>query len=152
MRTRLTTLGAAALAIAAIIAPLTAQSQTAKPAEITLVGCVELEKDYRARMDAGKGGVLGSGVGAANEFILTGAKPAKTDARGQRAVGTGGTMGDYALTGKMESELTRQINRQVEIVGVIETIDAHRSAEDAKTLPRLTISTWHPVADFCPRQ
>jgi hypothetical protein len=143
----------AAFVLAAL--PVSAQNpQTKKQPELTLIGCVELEKDYRARMDAGKGGPLGSGVGTANEFILTFAKPAPTPASKASggAVATAGTAGDYSLTGKLEPELTRYVGRQIEVVGVVETIDAHRSATEAKELPRLTINTWHPVGDFCPNK
>ena len=31
--------------------------------EVTVVGCVEREKDYRERMAKGKGGPLGTGIG-----------------------------------------------------------------------------------------
>src|SRR4051794_9019347 len=35
--------------------------------QITLLGCVESEKDYRARLGAAKGGPLGTTVGQADE-------------------------------------------------------------------------------------
>ena len=145
---------AAGVALMAGAAGLSAQDHSqhaqgaAKAGEVTLVGCVEMEKDYRARMDAGKGGVLGSGVGAANEYILSFAKAA-ADPKA-RGGATASMMGDYSLTGKAEPELMRQVGRQIEVIGKVEAIEAHRSGEDAKELPRLTISTWHPVADFCP--
>ena len=51
---------------------------TAKPADqVAVIGCVEFEKDYRQRMAAGRGGALGSGVGAADEFVLTNVRPAE---------------------------------------------------------------------------
>lgn len=156
--------------------------------QVTLVGCVELEKDYRARIDAGRGGVLGTGIGAGNEFVLTNARPAVAGAQstaagssGSRAgapagttggradapVGatgsdrsvaaskaggsaTGGLSGDYSLTGKLEGELVRQVGRMVEVIGTVEDIESHDSADDARDLPELTVETWHTRNDFCP--
>ena len=139
-----------AVAVALVAAPLAAQEGKKDPAEVALIGCVEMEKDYRARMEAGKGGVLGTGVGVDNEFVLVNAKAVPTP-RGQRAAG-GPMGGDYSLTGRHEPELLRAVGRQVEIVGTVEPIEAHTSAKDAKSLPRLTITLWHPVADFCPAE
>ena len=37
---------------------------------VTMLGCLERETDYRTRMNAGKGGTLGTGAGLGNEFVL----------------------------------------------------------------------------------
>ncbi len=116
-------------------------AQTEKPAaagEVTMIGCVELERDYRARKQSGRGGVLGSGVGVGDEFVLTMAKP--VGRRGQPA-GTGaGT--DYNITGRLEKDFLRYVGRQVEVIGVIE--------KAGSPMPEINVSLWHPVGDFCP--
>jgi len=124
-------------------------AQQQKPSEngkVTLVGCIEMEKDYRARLNASRGGVLGTGLGEGHEFVLSSSKPAP-GARGGKAVA-----GDYSLTGKLEPELVRQIGKQVEIVGTVKPFSAPRSAEaDRDRLPELVVELWHPFSDFCPR-
>lgn len=127
--------------------------------EVTLVGCVEFEQDYRKRMAAGRGGVLGSGVGATDEFVLTNVRPAaaeigtsgSTSANARSSAGPGG--GVYTLTGPQEKDLKRDVGRQVEIVGVIENVGKPSTGAeltDISDLPRVQIRTWHPVGDFCP--
>lgn len=122
--------------------------------KVSVVGCVELESDFRKRMGGGRGGVLGTGVGASDEFVLTNIRP--RDA----AVGTtgsesrvGGGGGVYTLTGPHEAELVRSIGRQIEVVGTIENAgkpETGAELDDISTLPRIDIETWHPVSDFCP--
>jgi hypothetical protein len=132
--------------------------RAAGPGEVALIGCVELESDYRKRKDAGRGGVLGTGVGASNEYVLTMARPAQavstpgSQAGGQSsaagAVGTAGSVRDYLLTGESEEQLKRAVGRQIEVVGKIENREA--AADDVDDLPRVTVALWHPVSDFCP--
>jgi hypothetical protein len=128
--------------------------RNANKKEVTLVGCVEPEKDYRARLSAAKGGPLASGVGQSNEYVLSSAKPMPANGAEltpKEAVATSGQSGDYLLTGKPETELKQAIGRQVHIVGTVAPFPANESAKDARDrLPRLTISTWHQVGDFCP--
>src|SRR3954462_7029674 len=161
MRSRLAACAAAAtIALAAATTTASGQGSSspanakAKSSEITVIGCVEPEKDYRARLDAKKGGPLASGVGQSNEFVLSSSRsaPANGSTRTRdEAVATAGLSGDYLLTGKPENELTKAINREVEVVGVVEEFRANKNArEDRDRLPRLVISTWHPVGDFCP--
>jgi hypothetical protein len=139
--------------------PAAAAGQSAT--QVTLIGCVEFEQDYRKRMAAGRGGVLGSGAGAADEFVLTNVRPPQsavgTTARGAGRGATdspGGPGGGvYTLTGPQEQNLKRDVGRQVEIVGVLENAGkASTGAEltDISDLPRIAIKTWHPVGDFCP--
>ena len=127
-----------ALAVAYLPAAAQAPPAGAKPAEITLVGCVEMEKDYRARKDAGRGGVLGSGVGVGNEFVLTNARPAP----GRRGAAAAGAATDYEVTGRLERDFLRHVGRQVEVVGTIE--------KNADGLDRIDVALWHPVSDYCP--
>ena len=132
--------------------------------QITLVGCVELESDYRKRMAAGRGGVLGTGAGAGDEFVITNVRPATTgvgttgardDTQTRQAQesssGTGG--GVYTVTGPQEKNLKRDVGRQVEVVGVLENAGKKSTGSeltDLSDLPRVRIDTWHPVADYCP--
>ena len=129
----------AALAVVLGLLPAAAQEKAAKENEVVLVGCVELEGDYRARKEAGKGGVLGTGVGVGNEFVLSSAKPGPGR---NRAVGTSGVApGDYELTGRLEKDFLRHVGRQVEVIGTIE------KGED---IDRINVTLWHPVGDYCP--
>ena len=132
----------------------------AAPITVTLVGCVEFEQDYRKRMVAGRGGVLGSGVGASDEFVLTNVRPTDTQVgtsgrsgRGNAPANPGAGGGVYSLTGPQEKNLKRDVGRQIEVIGVLENAGkASTGAEltDISDLPRIAISTWHPVNDFCP--
>ena len=129
---------AAGMALAVLLGypSASAQGQAAKENEVVLVGCIELERDYRARKDAGKGGVLGTGVGVGNEFVLSNARP------GARRPGTAAAApGDYELTGRLEKDFLRHVGRQVEVVGVIEKGDE---------IDRINVTLWHPVGDYCP--
>ena len=124
-------------------------AQTAKPSQdtqkVTLVGCIEMEKDYRARLHASPGGVLGTGLGEGKEFVLSSSTVAP-GAKGGKEIA-----GDYSLSGKLEPELLRQIGKQVEIVGTVRSFSAPRSAEaDKNTLPKLVVELWHPFKDYCP--
>jgi hypothetical protein len=127
-----------ALTLALLAAVRVAAQDAAKANEVALVGCIELERDYRARKDAGRGGVLGSGVGVGNEFVLSNAKPAA----GRRAGATPAPPGDYELTGRLERDFLRHVGRQVEVVGTLEKND--------DGLDRINVSLWHPVGDYCP--
>ena len=127
--------------------------------QVTLIGCVEFEQDYRKRMEAGRGGVLGSGAGANDEFVLTNARPADdgppaAGARGRGAAsGMGAGGGVYTMTGPQEKNLKRDVGRQVEVVGAIENLGKPSTGADLtdiSDLPRIAISAWHPVGDFCP--
>ena len=134
----------------------------ARENEVEVIGCVELEADYRKRMAAGRGGALGSGVGAANEFVLTDIRPINADAgapgRGRGNANQPGMTGAagggvYALTGDQEKNLTRDVGRQVAVVGIIENAGKPSTGADVKDvseLPRIQITTWHPAGDFCP--
>jgi hypothetical protein len=122
--------------------------------EVAVIGCLQREADFRALTDAGRGGVLGSGVGVGNEYVLSDAVPADTHRNSRmrprpaepNAVGTSGSTRHYSLTGKLEENLLRDVGRMVEIVGTVE------EPSESDRLPRLTINVWHPVGDFCPQK
>jgi hypothetical protein len=50
--------------------------RSATKSQVTLVGCVQRESDYRKAHSEGRGGALGMGTGVDNEFVLTEASPA----------------------------------------------------------------------------
>jgi hypothetical protein len=141
MTTKWTTMGAGALVTALWLPAAAAPAQVAREGEVTLIGCVELERDYRARKESGRGGVLGSGVGVGNEFVLSMAKPAVAGRRGQAAPG-GGDGTDYQITGKMEKDFLRYVGRLVEVVGTLEKGDG--------AMQTVNVTLWHPVGDYCP--
>jgi hypothetical protein len=166
--------GAAAIALGVgIVDAQTAQRQgepvarAAAANQVTLVGCVEFEQDYRKRLASGRGGALGTGAGASDEFVLTNVRPASAvvgtagsrpgnapaGAAGQNSANVGPGGGVYALTGPQEKNLKRDVGRQVEVVGVIENAgkpDTGAELKDVSDLPRIDIKTWHTVQDFCP--
>jgi hypothetical protein len=130
--------GMVAALVMVVWMPAGAQAQAAQENEVALVGCVELERDYRARKEAGRGGVLGTGVGVGNEFVLSTAKPAPARVRAAQAA----PAGDYEITGRLEKDFLRHVGRQVEVVGTIE--------KNADGIDRINVTLWHPVGDYCP--
>jgi hypothetical protein len=73
---------------------------------ITMLGCLERESDYRTRMQAGKGGTLGTGLGLGNEFVLV---------TGERC--SSGSGEAFELTGNREKELEPFVGFTIEITG-----------------------------------
>ena len=116
-----------------------------KGAEVQLVGCLEYETDYRARMNTGKGGVLGTGVGAGNEYVLSNAAVAPPGATAPKPTGTSGSSGsDYMLTGTVEENMKREVGRQVHIIGTVDQVGS------GSELSRISVSAFHPMMDYCP--
>jgi hypothetical protein len=119
---------AGAVMTLAMSAQPTAQAQpsptTAAPQEqqVTVVGCVVRESEYRRARDAGKGGVAGTGVGVGNEFVLTNASMAKT---AESPVATAGTTTStaYELTGSNEKQAEQFVGRRVEITGKLKAAE-----------------------------
>jgi hypothetical protein len=136
------TLATVALAVWASVPTLAQAPAATRQGEVTLIGCVELERDYRARKESGRGGVLGSGVGVGNEFVLSMAKPAASGGRRGAGGTSGGPGTDYELSGKLEKDFLRYVGRQVEVIGTVEKGDG--------PMERIAVSLWHPVGDYCP--
>src|SRR6187549_3903265 len=92
-------------------------SPSAAADQVTITGCVVSESDYRKAHNEGKGGVVGTGVGAGNEFILADASTGRAAAGG--ATGTSGTSSAtaYELTGPGEGQLSRYVGHRVELTG-----------------------------------
>ena len=84
--------------------------------QVTVVGCVQREADYRKAHDIGRGGALGTGVGSADEFVLVNAMkmPASSVAK-DCASASGGEA--YELTGKGEDAVKPFVGHWVEITG-----------------------------------
>lgn len=105
--------------------PAQGQSSTqsaSQAQQVTVVGCIVREADYRKGRDAGKGGVAGTGVGVGNEFILTSASmaPAADGSAGGAAVGTAGAATTaYELTGANEKQAESFVGQRVEISGML---------------------------------
>ena len=120
-------------------------SPSAGEGDVALIGCLQREADYRAVHDAGKGGVLGTGLGVGNEYVLVDARPvpAASDAapasEGLTAART------YRLTGNLEDRLATAVGRLVEVVG---KAGDDESKEGWQTF---TVTLSHDVGDFCPR-
>jgi hypothetical protein len=114
--------GAGAPGAGAAAAP---QQTTATEQQITVAGCIQREADYRKARDAGKGGVAGTGVGAANEFVLinaTMAANAGSPSAGATA-GTAGTTAAYELTGANEKQAEQFVGKRVEISGKLKAAE-----------------------------
>jgi hypothetical protein len=112
----------------------TQERASADDQQVTVVGCVQSESDYRRAQDAGKGGAAGTGVGVGNEFVLINASmstaaraggAAPSGATGSGASTPTGTAGvasgasAYELTGSGEGQAASHVGKRVEIVGKI---------------------------------
>ena len=98
---------------------------------ITVTGCVQREADYRQARDAGKGGVAGTGVGAANEFILASASAAApTGAAAASPTGTSGSAAAaYELTGSNEGQVAAFVGKRVEITGTLKPAEVSATGQ-----------------------
>jgi hypothetical protein len=106
---------------------------------VTLIGCVQPEKDYREAHDSGDGrGGLG------NEFILINASRVRAGldlAQGEVDCGRH-YMGDaYELTGRQEEEIEPLVGRLVQVSGII---------KNAETEPTGTSGQIRPSGGFDP--
>ena len=118
-------------AVSAAQTPAQEQTRTqvaAQAQQVTVVGCIVREADYRRSRDAGKGGIAGTGVGVQNEFILTNASlaPAAGSPASPAAVGTSGagTTPAYELTGANEKQAESFVGRRVEISGMLKPAES----------------------------
>jgi len=105
------------------------QEQKAPAEQITLVGCVQREEDYRKANNLGKGGAAGTGVGAGDEFVLVNASKVAAGATG--ATGTTGTTppsaapaeAAYELSGDKEDDVKAFVGKRVEIMGTLKAAE-----------------------------
>ena len=106
----------------------TAAQAAGTAGEITLVGCIQREADYRRQHDSGRGGVAGTGLGRGNEYILTNAMRMGSAAEIDMDCGTiGATSGApgeaYELTGEPEPTLEPYVGRKVAVTGMLKDAD-----------------------------
>ena len=107
------------------------QSATPEEQQVTVVGCIQREADYRRKQDAGKGGVAGTGVGGGNEFVLINASmstggtgsPAGQPAGGAGASAASTTGTAYELTGSGEGQASSHVGKRVEITGKLKAAE-----------------------------
>ena len=116
MSTRVLYAVVASAALSGAVALAQSNDQTAREIEtedtpITVVGCVQKESDYRRMNDSGAGGVLNTGLGTGNEYVLV-------DSAGDCATLAPGAAA-YELTGKGEPGLKEFVGRRVEISGIL---------------------------------
>ena len=113
--------------------PSTPSTQTAAPStptprasgdQVTVTGCIQREADYRRSTGAGQGGVAGTGVGAANEFVLASAMMSP-GGENTGAIGTAGSTSNtaYELTGPNEGRAATYVGKRVEITGTLKPTD-----------------------------
>jgi hypothetical protein len=87
--------------------------------QITLVGCIQKESDYRAAQDKGRGGAAGTGAGTGDEFILTNASMAT---QGLKSEATAADTA-YELTGSGEGKAKDFIGKRVQITGKLKAAE-----------------------------
>ena len=110
-------LAAAVLSGAAAIAQTSDQSRDVETDEpITVAGCLQRESDYRRQNDSGKGGVLGTGIGRSNEYVLV-------DSAGECGTTLAPGAAAYELTGDGEKNLAQFVGQRVEISGMLKAAD-----------------------------
>jgi hypothetical protein len=104
--------------------------------QVTLIGCVQNEADFRRAKGMDKGGPAGSGVGVGNEFVIVDASKSSSASGAatpaDAPAGTTGAAGEaFEATGSGEGDLKQYIGKRVEITGKIKR--AERSATGAPT-------------------
>jgi hypothetical protein len=122
-------LGAAVLGtavLASTTSPQTPTGATSSQAEqVTLLGCVQNESDYRRAQDKSRGGVAGTGVGVGNEFILANASMAKQGLNPATPTADAA----YELTGPNEGKVKEFVGKRVEITGTLKAAETSASGK-----------------------
>ena len=114
--------------------PAPAQEPSVSSAsEVTLVGCVEGELDYRTRV-----GMDTAGIGD-QDIVLTDTTPTS------EAPPDAAWVGHFSLTGTLETQLLENVGQRVEIAGVIEDLATDNTPGHMLGLRRLFIKVWQPV-------
>ena len=111
------------------------QTPRASGDQVTVTGCIQREADYRKATGAGQGGVAGTGVGSANEFVL-----ANASMSGGANTGTTGTAGStsntaYELTGPNEGRAATYVGKRVEIMGTLKPTDTAPAGGGTANVP-----------------
>jgi hypothetical protein len=110
--------------------PAAQQSTAPAGSQVTLVGCVMRESEYRQATDAGKGGPANTGIGRSDEFVLIHAKKGAGPAPAtcSAAKGTGEA---YEVVGSHEKDLEEYVNKAVEIRGTLKGADPFAAQQGA---------------------
>jgi hypothetical protein len=125
---------AAGLVLVLAAIPLPAQEPViTSQSEVTLVGCVERESAYRARLKSPLSSVTPTDV------VLTRAVPADGSA------GNAALTGDFSLSGVLESQLLNDVGQRVKVIGFIEDMAMHVTSRNEVTLRRVFVKVWQPA-------
>jgi hypothetical protein len=104
--------------------PPAAQDAKAAAQQVTIIGCVQKEADYRQAKNLGKGGAVGTGAGARDEFVLVSASMAPASATEPAPTGTAGAGNqEFEVTGKNEEQLGSFVGKRVEITGKLKAAE-----------------------------
>jgi hypothetical protein len=138
--------GVAALGIAIVTPYVSAEDSPAR--EITLVGCVMHETEYRDTYGPGRSGPRGPGIGGRDEYMLVDAQevtpgsPITVDpAAPCPPVVRAGFPTSYELTGPQEKSVAGFVGRRVELTGI---------QKRAKVEPVGTSGIRRPTGGFDP--
>ena len=136
-----------------------AQQPSDRAEQVTVIGCVQREADYRKAQGAGQGGAANTGVGAGNEFVLINASTSTSTASSSTPSSTAGTAGTagtapsapgtspgapstagspstsgagaaFELTGPGEGQLDQYVGKRVEISGKLKAAKGVRPSAD----------------------
>jgi hypothetical protein len=134
------------------------QSDPSAAAQITLVGCVQRESDYRQGLESTPA-VSGTAASDSNQFVLINASmdTAAGAGRAGQAVGTSGTASaqtmTYGLGGTRNADLARHVGKRVEVKGAVSAADPKGSTAGASpTRPitqTITVSSVREIAGDC---
>jgi len=100
----------------------TARAGRQAEAEVTLVGCIQREAEYRKASESGRGGPAATGLGLGNEFVLVNATRTTAGAAPSTTVSDCAATGSgeaYELTGSRERDLAKFVGRRLEITGTL---------------------------------
>lgn len=118
---------ASAAALLSVVAPAHTPAQESEERQVTLVGCIQRESEFRRMHGPGASGPLGPGIGGRDEFVLTDAREATPGgtlaSEAELACAMTGTGNAYEITGKREEELERFLGRRVELTGMQKEAD-----------------------------
>jgi hypothetical protein len=128
-----------------------AQDRDAEERQITLVGCVMRESEFRDMYGPGQSGPRGAGIGGRNEYMLVdahevtpgGTNPGVTPVASGAACPPAATTfpTSYELTGSREDEISQFLGRRVEVSGI---------QKEANARPVGTSGVLQPTGGFDP--
>lgn len=132
MSTKLVVFAAGLVLVAAALPAPAQEPVITSQSEVTVLGCVERESDYRARLKTPLGAVT------EDDVVLTGVIGA------DGSTGDAALAGDFSLTGVLEPQLLNDVGQRVKIVGFVEDMAQHVTARNT-TLRRLFVKVWQPA-------